>query len=160
MYKALLHAASTNSEYLQIISHTVGVVFLSTPLRGIQANWTAKWRLYVADFMGEQVSDTLIKDLDVKTGSLKTLVQRFSETANEKWLQLPIHCFYETKTTEVLRAVVSRGSASFLSKVKWMKDKVNLLVSKITKNYNALLANDSSSWSRMQLASMDSGAMH
>ena len=62
--------------------------------------------------MGQQVSDTLVKDLDAKTGVLDHLVRIFAENANASWLRLPMHCFYKTQPTEILRSVVDRKVAS------------------------------------------------
>jgi hypothetical protein len=65
--------------------------------------------------MGQQVSDALVRDLDGKTGVLEDLVRIFAENANEPWLRLPIQCFYETLRTEILRSVLERNVASYLS---------------------------------------------
>lgn len=61
------------------------------------------------------MSDTLVRDLDAKTGVLEHLVRIFAENANASWLRLPVHCFYETRKTEILRSLVSRDIASFFS---------------------------------------------
>lgn len=65
--------------------------------------------------MGKQVSDVLIRDLDGDTRVLDELVRTFAETANADWLRLPIHCFYETGHTEILRSVLDRSVATYLS---------------------------------------------
>ena len=69
----------------------------------------------IGGVMGQQVSDKLVKDLDAKTGVLEHLVRIFAENANASWLRLPIHCFYETQPTKILRSVVDRKLASMFS---------------------------------------------
>lgn len=65
--------------------------------------------------MGRQVSDTLVRDLNEKTGVLNEMVRTFAENANASWLRLPIHCFYEIQPTEILRNILDRTVASILS---------------------------------------------
>jgi hypothetical protein len=90
-------------------------VFLATPLRGSGAAPAAQWRVFVSGIMGNNVSDKLIRDLDAKTGVLEHLVRVFAENANASWLKLPIHCFYETQRTEILRSLLPRNVASMFS---------------------------------------------
>jgi hypothetical protein len=113
--QALNRAAQAENPYLGLLLSTVGVVFLATPLRGSRAAPAAQWRVVVAGIMGQQVSDTLVRDLDGKTGVLEHLVQIFAENVNASWLRLPIHCFYETQPTEILRSVIGRNWAGRLS---------------------------------------------
>jgi hypothetical protein len=90
-------------------------VFLATPWRGSRAAPAAQWRVVVSGIMGANTSDTLVRDLDAKSGVLEDLVRIFAENANASWLKLPIHCFYETGKTEILRSLVNRNVASALS---------------------------------------------
>ncbi len=105
----------TGSPHHTLLRSTVGVVFLATPLRGSGAAPAAQWRVFVSGIMGNNVSDKLIRDLDAKTGVLEHLVRVFAENANASWLKLPIHCFYETQRTEILRSLLPRNVASMFS---------------------------------------------
>jgi hypothetical protein len=92
---------------------TAGIVFLASPLRGSRV--ASAVRLYQSGrkLLGYQVSAILTKDLDVKTDVLNELVQVFAENVHSPWLLVPGHCFYETKPTRLLKAMLG-GIASFL----------------------------------------------
>ena len=61
--------------------------------------------------MGKETSDTLIKGLEEKERSLTIIVQDFVKAAIS--YNLKIWCFYETRKTQVAKAVLKR---------KWMTD--------------------------------------
>jgi hypothetical protein len=65
--------------------------------------------------MGEQSSDQLIRDLEEKNDFVRQRVQKFAEIANASSIRLPVHCFFETKKTELLRKLLSRSLAARLS---------------------------------------------
>ena len=49
-------------------------MFLTTFLRDSQAASTVQWRVIVDNIISQQVSDTLVKDLDTKINVFKHLV--------------------------------------------------------------------------------------
>lgn len=74
-----------------------------------------KWRTYVNSILGNQTSDTLIDDLDGKSGHLDAILKGFCEAA---WrVRLPIHCFYEQRPTTLGKAMhlPGAGKAEILS---------------------------------------------
>jgi hypothetical protein len=94
---------------------TVGAVFLATPFCGSDATAQAQWLVTVKGIMGEQSSDRLVRDLEEKHDFVLQRVQKFAEIANANSVRLPIHCFFETKKTELLRKLLSRSLAARLS---------------------------------------------
>ncbi len=92
------------------------MVFLGAPLRGTRAANAAQWRFLLAGIRGHEVSDTLITDLNQNSTVLRNLIQGFSAKAVKRELQLSITCFYETRKTEVLNAVLPRSVTQFFPK--------------------------------------------
>ncbi len=92
-----------------------GSLFLGTPLRGTRAVKAARWRIMLAGIMALEVSDTLIKDLYQSSGVLRNLIRRSGAMAIKSELQLNITCFYETRKTEILNAVLSRSVTQIFS---------------------------------------------
>lgn len=113
--QAINRAAQKGSIYEHILLETAGIVFLATPFQGSDAAPQARWKVLVAGIMGEQASDQLIDDLEQRHDYVRQRVQRFTEIANAEGLRLPLHCFYETKTTELLKGLVSGSWAARLS---------------------------------------------
>ena len=113
--QALNRAALSESPHRELLLSTIGVVFLAAPLGGSQAAPAARWIVTVGGIMGQQVSDTLVRDLSAKTGVLDRLIRIFAENANASWLRLSIHCFYETQPTKILKSVFNEKMASFFS---------------------------------------------
>ncbi|RDW68629.1 hypothetical protein BP5796_09286 [Coleophoma crateriformis] len=100
--KAITRASEVKSPYESVLRSTVGAVFLATPFRGSDAAKQAQWQVVVGGIMGEQTSTELIDDLNQKDTELRTLTQEFAEIAGRSSARLSIHCFYETKHTEML----------------------------------------------------------
>lgn len=92
---------------------TVGIVFLGTPFKGSRAQRLAQWLVAYEGFMGERASVTLIRDLDKSTGVLDDLVDQFTREINQRDYHLPLHCFYETKPTNLLNKVLPKRLAKF-----------------------------------------------
>jgi hypothetical protein len=67
--------------------------------------------------MGEQASKQLIDALNKSDRELDKLTQSFAELARRDSIQLPLHCFYETKQTEMLRRLLSPSWATGFSAV-------------------------------------------
>ena len=65
--------------------------------------------------MGEQTSTLLVDDLDSKDKELRKLTQFFTELARRETVQLPIHCFFETKTSEMLKRFLPPNIAKSIS---------------------------------------------
>ena len=113
--EALTRAAQEGNSCRQVLLSTAGIVFLATPFQGTDARREAKWQVVVGGIMGEETSDRLVRDLDGRHDFVLQRVQKFAEIANADSLRLPIHCFYETKKTEILRRVLSSGWSTRLS---------------------------------------------
>ena len=94
---------------------TVGIVFLATPFQGSDAAKQARWQVLVTGIMGNQASDRLIQDLEQKHDFVLQRVQKFAEIVNAEAVRLPVQCFFETKKTEMLNRILSRGWAKRLS---------------------------------------------
>jgi hypothetical protein len=93
----------------------VGAVFLATPFCGSDAAAQAQWLVTVKGIMGEQSSDQLVRDLEKRHDTVRQRVQRFAEIANADSMRLRVHCYFETKKTELLRKLFSQSLAARLS---------------------------------------------
>ncbi|KAK3935926.1 putative kinesin light chain [Diplogelasinospora grovesii] len=113
--QALTRASEEGSAYRQILRFTVGVVFLATPFHGTDAKKQAQWQVVVGGIMEKQTSDQLVRDLNERSDHVYNRVKKFAEMANRDSVRLPIHCFYETKRTMMLRKLLSRGLAERFS---------------------------------------------
>lgn len=113
--EALTRAAQEGSPYRQVLLSTAGIVFLATPFQGADARKEAQWQVIIGGIMGEDTSDRLVHDLDREHDFVLQRVQKFAEVINADSIRLPVHCFYETKKTEILRRVLSSGLAAKLS---------------------------------------------
>jgi hypothetical protein len=100
------------SNYSFLRHVTVGVVFLGTPFKGTAAHRKAQWLIAYGDLIGEKTSVALIKDLDRSTGVLDDLVQDFARSARTDNYYLPIHCFFETETTNLARKILPKSLKS------------------------------------------------
>ncbi|GAB1317484.1 AB hydrolase-1 domain-containing protein (Fragment) [Madurella fahalii] len=87
LVEAINRAAQEGSAYRHILLSTVGVVFLATPFYGSDAAKQARWQR----------------------------VQKFTEIVNAEAVRLPLYCFFETRKTEMLRRILSRGWAKRLA---------------------------------------------
>ncbi len=85
------------------------------PFRGSDAAKQAQWGVAVAGIMGEQTSRQLVDDLCHNDPKLRILTQEFAEIARRESVQLPVHCFYETKRTEILGRLLPSSFAKRLS---------------------------------------------
>ena len=92
------------------------MIFLGAPLRGTRAANSAQWRILLAGIRGHEVSDSLIADLNENSVVLRNLIQGFSAMALRPEIRLDITCFYETRKTEILNAVLSRSVTQFFPK--------------------------------------------
>jgi hypothetical protein len=110
--QALNSAAIEGSNYSFLWHATVGVVFLGTPFQGTPAFRQAQWLIAYEGLMGEKTSELVIKDLDQRTGVLNDLVQDFARSA--RMSHLPIHCFFETRTTNLSKKVLPKSLSKYL----------------------------------------------
>ncbi|KAK0623518.1 hypothetical protein B0T14DRAFT_425965 [Immersiella caudata] len=113
--EAINRAAQEGSAYRHILLSTVGILFLATPFHGSDAAKQARWQVLVAGIMGEQASGQLIRDLEQEHDFVHQRVQKFTEIANAEAVRLPLSCFFETRKTEMLRRILSRGLAKKLA---------------------------------------------
>lgn len=110
-----LERACRGLEYDYLLKSTIGVVFLGTPLRGTKIASIAEWVALVRGFMNRETSDALLQSLREKTSSLDTLVHEFSKLAIKLAVahNFQIRCFYETRRTRIVTAVLRRQLARF-----------------------------------------------
>ena len=68
--------------------------------------------------MGKETSGTLLEGLREKDNSLNNTIHEFAEMMIQKRDQIQICCFYETRQTQIAKAVVSRMVASVVPTVQ------------------------------------------
>ncbi|KAH6957931.1 hypothetical protein BKA56DRAFT_197550 [Ilyonectria sp. MPI-CAGE-AT-0026] len=125
--EAVNRAAREGSPYREILVSIAGIVFLATPFRGSDAAQQAQWSVLVHGIMGRQSSRQLVDDLNSQDKELRKITQSFAEIAGPESVQIPLRCFYETKTTELLRGLLPPSSASWLG--TFQKNTQKILVS-------------------------------
>ena len=110
-----LERADRGPGYEYLLKSTIGVIFLGTPLRGTKTASIAEWVALIRGFMNKETSDTLLQSLREKTSSLDTLVHEFSKLALRLAIahNFQIRCFYETRRTQIVTAVLRRQLARF-----------------------------------------------
>ncbi|MCJ1424372.1 hypothetical protein MMC29_002260 [Sticta canariensis] len=110
-----LERAYRGPEYEYLLKSTIGVVFLGTPLRGTKTASIAEWVALIRGFLNKETSDTLLQSLRENESSLDTLVHEFSKLAIKLAIahNFQIRCFYETRRTRIVTAVLRRQLAKF-----------------------------------------------
>ncbi|KAJ2978093.1 hypothetical protein NUW58_g7604 [Xylaria curta] len=121
--EAIIRAAQEGSPYRRVLLDAVGIVFLATPFRGSDGAKQARWQVVVGGIMGRETSTQLVEDLNSKDKELRKLTHTFAELINRDTIRLPVYCFYETKTTEMLKHLLSPGLASRASAMLRKKTK-------------------------------------
>ncbi|KAI0478457.1 hypothetical protein GGR56DRAFT_630397 [Xylariaceae sp. FL0804] len=107
--KAVQAAVEHQAEFRGVLMSLAGIVFLASPLKGTRMKKALDWHILISTLMGKQVSDTLYKDLDARTDVLQDLAHYLTSCANgnwETWYRFPIFCFFETKKTQVFKAIL------------------------------------------------------
>ncbi|XDG02549.1 hypothetical protein ABKA04_002164 [Annulohypoxylon sp. FPYF3050] len=107
--QAMNRAGQRDSPYQRVLLHTAGIVFL-----------------VVGGIMGKQTSEQLVQDLNRKDKELQKLTQEFAELIFKDSVRLPVHCFYETTKTKVLRRWFSPKLVSILP--PFLNNKAELLL--------------------------------
>lgn len=110
--KALQNAAQSSNPHYELFRSTAGVVFLGTPLQGTRVARFETWRVMIEGILGKDSSPSLVKDLSEKSENLRNLTGNFAEIAVNNSLR--IHCFYETRKSTILRAILPRFTAKLL----------------------------------------------
>lgn len=82
----------------------MAVVFLGTPLQGTKIAKYETWHVMVEGILGKDSSPLLIRDLTENSEKLYNLKEAFAGIALNN--SLKIHCFYETKKTTLLKAIL------------------------------------------------------
>lgn len=103
-------------KYSDLLRSTAGVVFLGTPLRGTETASIAGWVAWIRGFMGKETSTTLLQDLQKNESSLDKLIYDFTKIAISHEFQ--IRCFYETRSTQIANAALSRRITKFFPNLK------------------------------------------
>lgn len=136
-----------------MLLETAGIVFLATPFRGSDAASAAKWCVVVGGIMGKRTSEQLVEDLDRKDKELQSLRQYFAELTHN--IRLPIHHFYETKETDILRKLLPPSIANRTSSI--LNKKTKLLVCCYLKDADYMLTYDSLSLKTLRASMVPSG---
>ncbi|EPE31353.1 alpha/beta-Hydrolase [Glarea lozoyensis ATCC 20868] len=120
--QALQMAASESEKYIQLLQYTKGVIFLGTPLRGTRVKSPAEWRVFISAMWdaNHEPSTTLLEDLGENSSNLESIVEAFGKSTIKH--EIEIRCFYETRTTQILNAVLRRSVS------KWSKPTKIMLV--------------------------------
>lgn len=79
---------------------------LGTPFRGTRFASITQWLVLIRGFLGKETSKILLEGLREKDNSLNNMIHEFSEMVIQN--QIQIRCFYETRETQVAKAVLSR----------------------------------------------------
>ncbi|KAI1087864.1 hypothetical protein F5B19DRAFT_473769 [Rostrohypoxylon terebratum] len=101
--EAMNRAGQIDSPYQCVLLRTAGILFLATPFCGSNAAKPANWCMVVGGIMGKQTSERLVEDLNKEDKELQKLTVEFAELMYRNSVRLPVHCFYETSKTTVLR---------------------------------------------------------
>ncbi|KAI1085098.1 hypothetical protein F5B20DRAFT_589869 [Whalleya microplaca] len=110
--------ATRQSQFRCVLLSIVGIIFLASPLKGTGMKKALDWHILISTLMGKQVSDNLYRDLNARTYVLQDLVHFFTRCANggwEPWYRIPLFCFYETKATQILKAVLGSWAKKIAS---------------------------------------------
>lgn len=110
-------ASAEHNEFHRILKATVGITFLGTPFRGSEAATAAEIRIAIARWAGYAATDRLVKDLDLRNGILEDLIVTFTDLLHDPPTRIPIRCFYETKPSNIARAILPKGLANGLGNV-------------------------------------------
>ena len=108
-WQALVRAFEHQARYASFLNSVVGIIFLGTPLRGTPVASMTQWVGLIHGFVGKETSDTLLMELEDRNDMLGHVIQDFAKMA--RLCKLEIRCFYETRRTQVLNAIVKRWIA-------------------------------------------------
>jgi hypothetical protein len=113
-------AASESEKYIQLLQCTKGVIFLGTPLRGTRVKSHAEWRVFISAMWdaNHEPSTSLLEDLGENSSNLESIVEAFGKSTIKH--EIEIRCFYETRTTQILNAVLRRSVSKWLKPTKIM----------------------------------------
>jgi len=114
-------ASAAGQDYSFLRQATVGIAFLGTPFKGSPAQRLAQWLLAFQGFVGESGSGTLLKDLKTSTGVLNDLNDQFMREAHRPYYHLPMHCFYETRPTNLSKKILPGDLAALVSLKKLVR---------------------------------------
>lgn len=76
----------------------------------------AGWVAWIRGFMGKETSTTFLHDLQKNESSLDKLIYDFTTMATSHDFQ--IRCFYETRSTQIANAALSRRITKFFSNLQ------------------------------------------
>ena len=68
--------------------------------------------------MGRETSKTLLEGLRKRDNTLNNMIHEFAEMVIQDRVQIQIGCFYETRQSQIAKAVVSRIVASVVPTVQ------------------------------------------
>ncbi|OJI95773.1 hypothetical protein ASPVEDRAFT_77554 [Aspergillus versicolor CBS 583.65] len=105
--KALVMEYQDRDRRGDILSQTVGIVFLATPFRGTAAAALAKWAAVGARLIGKESSQSLVTMLWRTKKQLKELIDDFEEVMAHP-MPMPLRCYYEQQKTQMVRRLRPR----------------------------------------------------
>lgn len=98
-----------NGRHRQMLTSTVGAVFLGTPLRGTPYANATNLIMTVSGILGMEPEEGLVRDLTGNTGVLRDLLKQFAALIRQPWLLLEIKCVFETKKTQMVPQLRQSG---------------------------------------------------
>lgn len=116
--KALEIANIQHSQYRNLVVANSGVVFLGSPLQGTKAIKGAQWQAMVGGIRNKGSSQTLLRDLDGSTRALRETSEKFVTMVATPPMKTMTMCFWESKKTKVLKAVLPAWTPGLASSVK------------------------------------------
>lgn len=116
--KALEIANIHNSQHRKLLVASSGVVFLGSPLQGTKAGKAAEWQAMLGAILNKGSSQTLLQDLDGSTRALRETSEKFVTMVTTPPMQTMTMCFWESKKTQVLKAVLPARILTLRSSVK------------------------------------------
>lgn len=116
--EALEIANIHDSHYRQLLVATSGVVFLGSPLQGTKAGNAAQWQAMLGGILNKSPSSTLVEDLDGSTRALRKTSERFVSMVTTPPMQTMTMCFWESRKTQVLKAVLPAWTLSHLGSIQ------------------------------------------
>lgn len=93
-------------------------MFLASPLQGTRAGNAAQWHVMIAAILNRNPSQTLLQDLDGSTKALRETSEKFIKMATTTPMQIMTICFWESRKTQVLRAILPARALTLFSNSK------------------------------------------
>ena len=119
LLQALYKASQLGHIYGSFLKIIAGLVFLRTPLKGTSVASLAQWVASLHGIWGKETSTTILQSPQSSESSLDAAIQVFAKQTMSR--QIRVHCFYETRGTNVANAVFPRALGKVFGKVMVVK---------------------------------------